>query len=141
MIPCKVEEHLIKDINHLLILFYREGINFIKKQKRRFFKIRVTLALGISIVADILDYLAAPIFGVPILGDIFDVIVTGLLYLITRSKVSVIMNLAEFIPFFGDFLPVYTVSTMLWVIRDQEFDKILIIRKMINLFSNKQNNI
>lgn len=124
-----------------MILFYREGINFIKKQKRRFFKIRVTLALGISIVADILDYLAAPIFGVPILGDIFDVIVTGLLYLITRSKVSVIMNLAEFIPFFGDFLPVYTVSTMLWVIRDQEFDKILIIRKMINLFSNKQNNI
>lgn len=124
-----------------MILFYREGINFIKKQKRRFFKIRVTLALGISIVADILDYLAAPIFGVPILGDIFDVMVTGLLYLITRSKVSVIMNLAEFIPFIGDFLPVYTVSTMLWVIRDQEFDKILIIRKMINLFSNKQNNI
>lgn len=124
-----------------MILFYREGINFIKKQKRRFFKIRVTLALGISIVADILDYLAAPIFGVPILGDIFDVIVTGLLYLITRSKVSVIMNLAEFIPFLGDFLPVYTVSTMLWVIRNQEFDKLLIIRKMINLFSNKQNNI
>lgn len=124
-----------------MILFYREGINFIKKQKRRFFKIRVTLALVISIVADILDYLAAPIFGVPILGDIFDVMVTGLLYLITRSKVSVIMNLAEFIPFFGDFLPVYTVSTMLWMIRDQEFDKILIIRKMINLFSNKHNSI
>jgi hypothetical protein len=49
------------------------------------------------------------------------------------------MNLAEFIPFLGDFLPVYTVSTMLWVVRDQEFDKLLIIKKMINLFSNKQN--
>jgi len=84
--------------------------------------------------------LAAPIFGVPILGDMFDVIVTGLLYLITRSKVSVIMNLAEFIPFLGDFLPVYTVSTLLWVVRDQEFDKLLIIRKMMNLFTNKQNN-
>ena len=113
----------------------------IKKQKRRFFKIRVALALGISIVADILDYLVAPIFGVPIVGDIFDVIVTGLLYLITRSKVSVVMNLAEFIPFLGDFLPVYTVSTMLWVVRDQQFDKLLTIRKMINLLSNKQHNL
>ena len=85
--------------------------------------------------------MAAPIFGVPILGDMFDVIVTGLLYLITRSKVSVIMNLAEFIPFLGDFLPVYTVSTLLWVVRDQEFDKLLIIRKMMNLFTNKENNV
>ncbi len=98
------------------------------------------MALGISIVADILDFLAAPIFGVPIIGDIFDVIVTGLLYLITRSKVSVIMNLAEFIPFLGDFLPTYTVSTMLWIARDQEFDKLVTIRKIFNLFSNKQNN-
>jgi hypothetical protein len=85
--------------------------------------------------------LAAPIFGVPIIGDIFDVIVTGLLYLITRSKVSVVMNLAEFIPFLGDFLPVYTVSTILWISRDQEFDKLLIIKKIFNLFSNKQNNV
>ena len=99
------------------------------------------MALGISIVADILDFLAAPIFGVPIIGDIFDVIVTGLLYLITRSKVSVVMNLAEFIPFLGDFLPVYTVSTILWIARDQEFDKLLILRKIFNLFSNKQNNV
>ena len=99
------------------------------------------MALGISIVADILDFLAAPIFGVPIIGDIFDVIVNGLLYLITRSKVSVVMNLAEFIPFLGDFLPVYTVSTMLWIARDQEVDKLLIIRKIFNLFSNKQNNV
>ena len=99
------------------------------------------MALGISIVADIFDFLAAPIFGVPIIGDIFDVIITGLLYLITRSKVSVVMNLAEFIPFLGDFLPVYTVSTILWIARDQEFDKLLIIRKIFNLFSNKQNNV
>ena len=99
------------------------------------------MALGISILADILDYLAAPIFGIPILGDIFDVIVTGLLYLITKSKVSVVMNLAEFIPFLGDFLPVYTVSTILWIARDNEFDKLLIIRKIINLFSNKQSNV
>lgn len=99
------------------------------------------MALGISIVADILDFLAAPIFGVPIIGDIFDVIVTGLLYLITKSKVSVVMNLAEFIPFLGDFLPVYTVSTILWIAKDQEFDKLLIIKKIFNPFSNKQNNV
>jgi hypothetical protein len=99
------------------------------------------LALGISIVADILDFLAAPIFGVPIIGDIFDIIVTGLLYLITRSKVSVVMNLAEFIPILGDFLPVYTVSTILWIARDQEFDKLLTIRKIFNIFSKKQNNV
>lgn len=81
--------------------------------------------------------MAAPIFGVPIVGDVFDVIVTGLLYLITKSKVSVVMNLAEFIPFLGDFLPVYTVSTMLWVVRDKEFNTLLTIRKMINLFLKK----
>lgn len=50
------------------------------------------------------------------------------------------MNLAEFIPFLGDFLPTYTVSTMLWIARDQEFDKLGTIRKIFNLFSNKQNN-
>jgi len=60
-----------------------------------------------------------------------------LLYLITKSKVSVVMNLAEFIPFLGDFLPVYTVSTMLWVVRDKEFNTLLTIRKMINLFLKK----
>lgn len=117
------------------------GNKSIKKQKRRFFKIRVALALGISILADILDYLVAPIFGIPVLGDIFDVIVTGLLYLITKSKVSVVMNLAEFIPFIGDFLPIYTVSTILWIARENEFDKLLIVRKLINLFSNKHNNV
>ena len=99
------------------------------------------MALGISIIADILDFLAAPIFGVPIIGDIFDVIVTGLLYLITRSKISVVMNLAEFIPLLGDFLPVYTASTIMWIAREQDYDKLLIIRKIFNLFSNKQNNV
>lgn len=99
------------------------------------------MALGISIMADILDYVAAPIFGVPVLGDIFDVIVTGLLYSITKSKVSVIMNLAEFIPFVGDFLPVYTVSTIMWIAREQKFDKLLTMRKIFDLFSNKQNNV
>jgi len=98
------------------------------------------LALGISIVADILDYLAAPIFGVPIIGDVFDVIVSGLLYSITRSKVSLVMNLAEFIPFLGDFLPVYTVSTLIWIVRGQGGNLVL-IRRIIAILSKGRKNM
>ena len=108
-----------------------------KKQRQPFFKIRVALALGISLVADLLDYLAAPIFGVPIIGDIFDVIVTGLLFSITKSKVSLIMNLAEFIPFLGDFLPVYTISTLIWVLREQDENKLVLLKRVVRLLSNK----
>ena len=96
------------------------------------------LALGISIVADALDYLAAPIFGVPIIGDVFDVIVSGLLFSITRSKVLLIMNLAEFIPFLGDFLPVYTISTLMWILREQEEEnKLGLLKRVARLLSNK----
>ena len=97
----------------------------------------MALALGISLVADLLDYMAAPIFGVPILGDIFDVIVSGLLFSITGSKVSLIMNLAEFIPFLGDFLPVYTISTLIWVLRGQEKNKLVLLKRVVRLLSNK----
>jgi len=99
------------------------------------------LALGISIVADMLDYLAAPIFGVPIIGDAFDVIVSGLLYGITRSKVSLIMNLAEFIPFLGDFLPVYTVSTLIWIVGEQGGINLVLIRRIIGVLSNGRKNM
>jgi hypothetical protein len=97
----------------------------------------VALALGISLVSDLLDYLAAPIFGVPIIGDIFDVIVSGLLFSITKSKVSLIMNLAEFIPFLGDFLPVYTISTLIWVLREQDENKLVLLKRVVRLLSNK----
>ena len=98
----------------------------------------MALALGISLVADLLDYLAAPIFGVPIIGDVFDVIVSGLLFSITRSKVLLIMNLAEFIPFLGDFLPVYTISTLMWILREQkEENKLDLLKRVARLLSNK----
>jgi hypothetical protein len=93
------------------------------------------LALGISIVADALDYLAAPLFSIPIIGDVFDVITIGLLYSITKSKVSVIMNLAEFIPFAGDFLPVYTVSIFIWILREYGYESFF--KKLLVLISNK----
>ena len=97
----------------------------------------MALALGISLVADLLDYLAAPIFGVPIIGDVFDVIVSGLLFSITRSKVLLVMNLAEFIPFLGDFLPVYTISTLTWVLREQEENKLVLLKRVVRSLSNK----
>ena len=98
----------------------------------------MALALGISLVADLLDYLAAPIFGVPIIGDVFDVIVSGLLFSITRSKVLLVMNLAEFIPFLGDFLPVYTISTFIWLLREQdEENKLNLLKRVVRLLSNK----
>ena len=93
------------------------------------------LALGVSVFADALDYIAAPLFATPIIGDVFDVITTGLLYSLTKSKVSVIMNLTEFIPFVGDFLPVYTVSTLIWIMREYGFE--LFVRKLLTLISNK----
>ena len=98
----------------------------------------MALALGISLVADLLDYLAAPIFGVPIIGDVFDVIVSGLLFSITRSKVLLVMNLAEFIPFLGDFLPVYTISTLIWVLGEEdEENKLVLLKRVVRIFSNK----
>jgi hypothetical protein len=33
-------------------------------------------ALAISIVSDALDYFAAPLFDIPVIGDVFDVITT-----------------------------------------------------------------
>jgi fructose-specific phosphotransferase system IIC component len=104
-----------------------------KKTKRSFRN--SALALGISIISDALDYFAAPLFSIPIIGDVFDVITTWLLYSITKSKVSVIMNLAEFIPFVGDFLPVYTVSTLIWILREYGYESS--IRKLLGLISNK----
>ena len=54
--------------------------------------------------------MAGPEFSIPIIGDVFDVIATWLFYSITKSKLSVIMNLDEFIPFVEDFLAVYTIK-------------------------------
>jgi hypothetical protein len=82
------------------------------------FEIRAASALGISVVADALDYIGAPIFALPIIGDMADAIVASLLYYITKSKVNVVINAVEFIPFVGDFIPTYTISTLLWILNE-----------------------
>ena len=104
-------------------------------------KVRMALALTISIVADLLDYTAAPLLGMPIIGDVFDLIVMSILYSITKSKVSLIMNLAEFIPFLGDFLPVYTASTIIWILRESGYDGLLITRRLLRLLSSTQSTV
>jgi hypothetical protein len=76
---------------------------------------RATAVLVVSLAVDALDYLAPMLFAMPIVGDISDGIVTGILYGITRSKRSTLLNLAEFIPVIGDFVPAYTISTLLWM--------------------------
>ena len=82
------------------------------------FKSRALAALGVSIIADALDYFAAPLFSSPLIGDIFDSIVTSMLYSITKSKSATAINLIEFIPFVGDFVPVYTLSTLYWISKE-----------------------
>src|ERR687885_493839 len=82
------------------------------------FKLRAASALGISIIADLLDYIAAPVFDTPVIGDIFDVITTSLLFRITGSKLATGINTIEFIPFIGDLIPIYTISTLIWIIRE-----------------------
>jgi hypothetical protein len=109
--------------------------------KSIFPKVRMALALAISIMADVLDYAAAPMIGMPIIGDIFDLVVTSMLYSITKSKVSFIMNLAEFIPFLGDFLPVYTASTIIWILRESRYDGLFIARRLLRLLSGTQSNV
>ena len=81
------------------------------------FEVRATAALGISVVADVLDYIGAPIFALPIVGDVVDAVVMAILYHLTGSKTSTAINSIEFIPVIGDMIPAYTVSTLLWILR------------------------
>ena len=82
------------------------------------FKRKALTALGISVAADILDYIAAPVFAVPLIGDAFDALTIALLYNITKSKFSATLNMMEFIPVIGDLLPIYTFSTLAWIIKE-----------------------
>ena len=82
------------------------------------FKVRAISALGISVVADALDYAGAPIFALPVIGDIADGIVIAMLYRLTGSKISTAINAIEFIPFIGDMIPTYTISTLMWILRE-----------------------
>jgi hypothetical protein len=103
--------------------------------KSAFLNIRMAYALTISLIADLLDYIGAPVLGVPIIGDLFDFIVISYLYSITKSKVVLVINLAEFIPFIGDMLPVYTVSTIIWILRESGYDDLITAKQVLRYIS------
>jgi len=103
--------------------------------KSAFLNIRMAYALTISLIADLLDYIGAPVLGVPIIGDLFDFIVISYLYSITKSKVVLVINLAEFVPFIGDFLPVYTVSTIIWILRESGYDDSITAKQVLRYIS------
>ena len=103
--------------------------------KRTFPNVRMAYALTISIIADLLDYIGAPVLGVPVIGDLFDFIVISYLYSITKSKVVLVINLAEFVPFIGDFLPVYTASTIIWILRESGSDDLITAKQVLRYIS------
>lgn len=87
------------------------------------FKLRAATALAVSVAADALDYVAAPLFAIPLVGDIPDAIVTSALYAITRNKRSTLINMIEFVPVIGDLVPTYTISTLLWIYSESKKKK------------------
>ena len=89
-----------------------------KSKSELSFQARAISALGISAIADVLDYAGAPIFALPIIGDITDVIMMTLLYRLTGSITSTAINTIELIPFMGDFIPTYTITTLMWILRE-----------------------
>jgi hypothetical protein len=107
------------------------------------FEVRATAALSISIVVDALDYIGAPIFALPVVGDVVDAIVMAILYRLTGSKTSTAINSIEFIPVIGDMVPAYTISTLLWILRASDKSKDndrLPMNKSDRRSSNRGNN-
>ena len=76
---------------------------------------RMLVALGLSVIADIMEFLEVPVFALPIIGDIPNAAIIGSLYAITRNKKSTALNLIKFIPVLGSIIPVYTITTLLWI--------------------------
>ena len=82
---------------------------------KKLFRLRALSALGISVIADTLDFIGGPILTIPPIGDIPNAMITGLLFAITRNKRSAAINLIKFIPMVGDYIPTYTITTLMWI--------------------------
>src|SRR5689334_21125348 len=82
------------------------------------FQLRAASALTISLIGDLLDYIAAPIFDVPLVGDIFDVILSSHRFRITRSKISTAIPTLLYVPFVGELITTYTLSTVVCTISE-----------------------
>jgi hypothetical protein len=87
----------------------------VSKIEKPFLIFRAFIALSLSVIADVLDFVGGPVLGIPLIGDIPNAIVTGILYALTGSKKSVALNSIKFIPFIGDFIPIYTLTSLMWI--------------------------
>jgi hypothetical protein len=76
-------------IKFFVLIKYWEQIGLIKNIgfSVTLFKFKAASASGISMIADAPDYFAAPLFGLPVIGDIFDVITVSILFSITKHQV------------------------------------------------------
>ena len=83
--------------------------------RKKLFLSRALLALCISVIADVVDFIGGPILTIPPIGDIPNAMVTGLLFAITRNKRSAAINLIKFTPIVGDYIPTYTITTLMWI--------------------------
>jgi len=70
------------------------------------------------VIADAIDFAEGPILGIPPIGAVSNAVVTGILYAITRNKKSAAINAIKFIPFIGDFIPTYTITTLMWIFKE-----------------------
>ena len=87
----------------------------ILKAKRKVTTSRALVALGLSVIADTMEFLDVVAFAFPIIGDVSNAALIGALYAITRNKKSTAINLIKFIPVLGNIIPVYTITTLLWI--------------------------
>ena len=93
---------------------------------KKLFLWRALSALGISVIADVLDFIGGPILTFPPIGDLPNAIITGLLFAITRNKRSAAaVNLIKFVPIVGDYIPTYTVTTLMWIYKWSKKNEVL----------------
>jgi predicted membrane protein len=84
-------------------------------QKQKISLSRAFTALALSVVADVMEFLEIPLFAIPVIGEVPNAVIVGALYTITRNKKSTALNLIKFIPVLGSIIPVYTITTLMWI--------------------------
>lgn len=69
------------------------------------------LSLFIALALDIGDFLLAPIFMIPILGDVVDIL--GIMILTFLVGPTALLGVLELVPIIGDALPCFTAAVVL----------------------------
>lgn len=87
----------------------KEGKKVMVK-KKSVVDLKLWLALIIAVIADALDLLLFPIFGIPIIGDIADLITTIILF--PLIGVNALIGLGELVPLV-DVMPLFTIGVLL----------------------------